>query len=159
MQRVGHNWATELNWFYIFFILLKRAIYSTCRLFPHPSYCEQSFLRYPSGFISFRYTPWSGIAGSYRSSVFQFFEEPPYCFHISCTNLYSHQQTSMVSFSFLHKNRNTDRWNKIGTTELNPLTYGPLIFDQGGKKRNMMETVSSTSGAGKTGQLCVKEWN
>ena len=29
-------------------------------------------------FIFFRYMPRSGIAGSYGSSVFNFFEEPPY---------------------------------------------------------------------------------
>jgi len=62
-------------------------------------------------------------------------------------------------FFFLHKNRNINLWNKIETIEINPLTYSPLIFDKGGKKKkkNMMETVSSTSSAGKTGQPCAKE--
>ena len=32
-----------------------------------------------------------------------------------------------------------------------------LIFDKGGKNIQWRETVSSISGAGKTGQLCVKE--
>ena len=50
-----------------------------------------------------------------------------------------------------HENRNMDHWNKIESPEINPCTYGYLIFDKEARIYNGAKTASSINGVGKTG--------
>ena len=55
------------------------------------------------------------------------------------------------------ENTNKQQQQKIDSPEINPHTHGHLIFDKGGKYIQWRKTISLTSGAGNTGQPCVKE--
>ena len=69
-----------------------------------------------------------------------------------------HYKTTVIkTVSYWHKDRKINQQTKIESPEINLHTYGQLIFDKEARIYNGEKTISLSSGAGKTGQLLVKE--